>query len=72
MVSAFVSLTLTPMMASRFLKHDTGRHNVAYRAMEAFFVGLANFYRRTLDVALRHQFIMLLVFLGTVATTVVL
>ena len=72
LVSAFVCLTLTPMMCSRFLHHDTGRHNVAYRAMEAFFIGLANGYRRTLDVALRHHFIMLLVFLGTVATSVFL
>ncbi len=72
MVSAFVSLTLTPMMCSRFLHHDAGRHGLAYRAMERFFVGLASFYRRTLEVALRHQFIMLLVFLTTVTTTVVL
>ncbi len=72
MVSAFVSLTLTPMMGSRFLKHDSGQHSLPYRIMEAFFVGLARFYKRTLEGALRHQFITLLVFLGTVATTVVL
>jgi len=71
-VSAFVSLTLTPMMGSRFLHHDTGKHGLLYRMMENFFLGLAAFYRRTLEVALRHQFVTLMVFLGTVATTVVL
>ena len=71
-VSAFVSLTLTPMMGSRFLHHDTRKHGLLYRMMERFFVGLAAFYRRTLETALQHQFITLLVFLGTVATTIVL
>jgi hydrophobe/amphiphile efflux-1 (HAE1) family protein len=71
-VSAFVSLTLTPMMCSRFLHHDAGKHGLLYRMMERFFLGLAAFYRRTLESALRHQFTTLLVFLGTVATTVVL
>jgi hydrophobe/amphiphile efflux-1 (HAE1) family protein len=67
MVSAFVCLTLTPMMCSRFLHHDSGRHNWAYRVIERFFVGLINGYRRTLDIALRYHFITLMVFLGTVS-----
>ena len=41
MVSAFISLTLTPMMCSRFLKHHTGGHNWAYRVIESFFTALA-------------------------------
>ncbi|MGH9738567.1 MAG: efflux RND transporter permease subunit, partial [Candidatus Acidiferrales bacterium] len=72
LVSAFVSLTLTPMMCSRFLRHHEGRHSLAYRVIEAFFVGLLAFYQRTLDVALRHRFITLLTFLATAALTVVL
>jgi hydrophobe/amphiphile efflux-1 (HAE1) family protein len=72
LVSAFICLTLTPMMCSRFLHHDTRRHGIFYRAIEAVFVGLVAFYRRTLDVALRHQFITLLVFLGTVSLSVYL
>ena len=67
-VSALVSLTLTPMMCSRFLRHDE-THGRLYRIIEAFFEGLVGFYRRTLDVALRFQFITLLVFLGTLAVT---
>jgi hydrophobe/amphiphile efflux-1 (HAE1) family protein len=71
-VSAIVSLTLTPMMCSRFLRHDTGRHGKLYRIVEAGFDGMIAFYRRTLDIALRHQFITLLTFLATVSLTVVL
>ena len=69
MVSAFVSLTLTPMMCSRFLKHDHGTHGWMYRAVERFFEALQNGYKRTLDVALRFQFITLMVFFATMAVT---
>jgi hydrophobe/amphiphile efflux-1 (HAE1) family protein len=72
LVSAFVCLTLTPMMCSRFLHHDTSRHGAVYRAIEAVFTGLLAFYRRTLDIALRHSFITLLVFLGTVSLSIYL
>ncbi len=71
-ISAFVSLTLTPMMCARFLRHDGRRHGFLYRAIERFFDGMLGFYRRTLDVALRFQFITLMVFLGTLALTVFL
>jgi hydrophobe/amphiphile efflux-1 (HAE1) family protein len=71
-VSAMVSLTLTPMMCSRFLRHDAGRHGWLYRVVEGMFDGMLAFYRRTLDVALRHSFITLLVFLATVTLTGVL
>jgi len=72
LVSAFVCLTLTPMMCSRFLHHDSSRHGWAYRVIEAFFAGLIAGYRRTLDIALRHQFITLLVFLCTASLSVYL
>ncbi len=72
LVSAFVSLTLTPMMCSRFLRHEHGRHGLIYRIIEAFFEGMIGFYRRTLDVVLRHQFITLLFFLATLSLTVYL
>ncbi len=63
-VSAFVSLTLTPMMSSRFLRHET-RHGALYRAAERGFTALSSFYRRTLGIALRHRFITLMVFFAT-------
>jgi hydrophobe/amphiphile efflux-1 (HAE1) family protein len=72
LLSAFISLTLTPMMCSRFLRHHTGGHNWAYRMVEGFFEGLIGGYRRTLDIALRFRFITLLVFLTTVGFTVYL
>jgi hydrophobe/amphiphile efflux-1 (HAE1) family protein len=72
MLSAFISLTLTPMMCSRFLRHHTGGHNWAYRMVEGFFDGLIGGYRRTLDIALRFRFITLMVFLATATFTVYL
>ena len=71
-VSAFVSLTLTPMMCSRFLASHHGGHGRLYRIVEAFFDAMLGFYRRTLDVALRFRFVTLMVFIGTVTATGVL
>jgi hydrophobe/amphiphile efflux-1 (HAE1) family protein len=67
-VSAFVSLTLTPMMCARFLRHEHS-HGRLYRIVESFFEGMIGFYRRTLDVALRFQFITLMVFFATLSVT---
>jgi hydrophobe/amphiphile efflux-1 (HAE1) family protein len=71
-VSALVSLTLAPMMCSRFMKHESGTHGRIYQFIERGFVALLNFYKRTLDIVLRHQFITLCVFFGTMALTVVM
>ena len=72
LVSAFVSLTLTPMMCSRFLRHHHGDAWPAVPRRRGRFDGILAFYRRTLDIALRFQFITLMVFLGTVSVTVYL
>ena len=72
-VSALVALTLTPMMASRFLKaHDEERHGRLYNLSEAAFVALARGYERGLDFVLRHRFATLMTFLATVVATVYL
>jgi HAE1 family hydrophobic/amphiphilic exporter-1 len=71
-VSAFVSMTLAPMMCSRFMRPPTHRHGVVYRGIEAGFDGLIGFYRRTLDIVLRHQAATLCVFFATMALTVVM
>jgi HAE1 family hydrophobic/amphiphilic exporter-1 len=68
-VSAVVSLTLTPMMASRFLKPEEGRHGRFYDLMERFFKGMERGYERGLDVVLHHSFLTLLLFFATVAAT---
>nr|WP_281062578.1 efflux RND transporter permease subunit [Labrys okinawensis] len=67
-VSAFVSLTLTPMMASRFLKpiHEE-RHGRLYKLSESFFEAMVNTYERGLDLVLRFRFLTLLTFFATVA-----
>ena len=71
-ISAMVSLTLTPMMCSRFLNSEAHNHGRFYNLIERMFEAMIRFYGRTLDVALRFQFITLLVFIGTVTLTVVL
>ncbi|MBV8593020.1 MAG: efflux RND transporter permease subunit, partial [Caulobacteraceae bacterium] len=69
-VSAFVSLTLTPMMASRFLKsHDQERHGKLYKLSEKGFDALQHGYERGVDFVLRHSFVTLLTFIATVAAT---
>ena len=45
LVSAIVSLTLTPMMCSRFLTAITAQHGRLYRLVEAIFDGMLAFYR---------------------------
>ena len=71
-VSALVSLTLAPMMCSRFMKREPDAHGRVYQFIERGFVALVNFYERTLDIVLRHQPITLCVFFGTMALTVVM
>ncbi len=56
LISGFVSLSLTPMLCSRFLRPpDNSRHGVLYLAFEGFFNGMAHSYDRTLKVVLRHR-----------------
>ena len=54
LVSLFVSLTLTPMLCSRFLEVSE-KHGRAYWALERFFNGLDRGYRRSLAWALGHR-----------------
>ena len=55
LVSGFVSLSLTPMLCSRFLKPPKTKHGEVYMAFERFFDGMTNLYDRTLKVVLRHR-----------------
>jgi multidrug efflux pump len=71
--SAFVSLTLTPMMSARLLRHTPPeKQGRFYRASERAFANIIAFYGRTLKFVLRFQTITLLVALGTLVLTVVL
>jgi multidrug efflux pump len=73
MFSAFVSLTLTPMMAARILRHhpesEQGR---LYRWSEWGFTKTIEGYGRMVRVVLRHQFLTLLVAISTLGLTVYL
>jgi HAE1 family hydrophobic/amphiphilic exporter-1 len=72
-VSVLVSLTLTPMLCSRFLKPAHGEeHGRLFQLSERGFDAMLSGYRRGLDLVLRHQFLTLCVFLATVAASVLL
>jgi hydrophobe/amphiphile efflux-1 (HAE1) family protein len=68
-LSLVISLTLTPMMCARLLKHDTRRHGWLYRLFERGFDGLLAVYERGLKAALRHRFITLMTMVATIALT---
>ncbi|MDI1301745.1 MAG: efflux RND transporter permease subunit [bacterium] len=72
-VSGIVSLTLTPMLCSRYLQHQREqKHSRLFDWSEAQFGKLLGAYERTLDWALAHQRIMLAVFFSTIVLTGVL
>jgi len=73
MVSAVVSLTLTPMMCAKILKHRPEREQGRfYRASEHAFHSVIALYGKTLRWVLRHQTATLLVALATLAATFIL
>ena len=73
-VSVLVSLTLTPMLCSRYLKPHSGEqhHSKLFMAFEHGFDRMLAAYRKGLDKVLHHQFATLCVFIATVATTIAL
>ena len=73
LVSAFVSLTLTPMMCAKLLKHKPlAQQGWFYRVSERFFENVISFYGSTLRVVLRFRGITLAVTVGTLVATLVL
>ena len=72
-LSAVVSLTLTPMMCSRILRHNPeAQQGRFYQASERVFENMIAFYGRTLKWVLGYQTITLFVALGTLALTIFL
>ena len=72
-ISAIVSLTLTPMMASRILKHDPkAQQGRFYQISERMFENMIAFYGRTLKFVLRFQGVTLLVAVATLLLTIYL
>src|SRR5438270_1169908 len=72
-ISALVSLTLTPMMAARLLKNPkTVKHGRLYQATERAYERVIEWYGTTLRWVLRHQTLTLLATIGALALTVYL
>ncbi|MGZ5508691.1 MAG: efflux RND transporter permease subunit, partial [Limisphaerales bacterium] len=74
LVSGVISLSLTPMLCSRFLrpKSTYTKEGLIYRTLEAGFNWLLAQYERGLKWVLRHQIIMLFIFVFTGALTILL
>ena len=73
LISGFVSLSLTPMMASRFLRPlREVRHGVLYSACERVFNGMLHVYERTLMGVMRWRFATLAFSTVVLAVTVYL
>jgi HAE1 family hydrophobic/amphiphilic exporter-1 len=72
-VSMVVSLTLTPMMASRFLRaHGETKHGRLYQWSERAFDAMLHGYERGLDLAIRWKFTTLMIFFATLGISVYL
>jgi HAE1 family hydrophobic/amphiphilic exporter-1 len=70
LISGVVSLSMTPMLGSRFLRHNAGhRHGRAYRALERGFELMTSWYEYSLRIALRFRLatlaVAVLMFIGT-------
>ncbi len=71
LLSAFISLTLTPMMCSILLRQKgQEKHGKLYDASERIFNSTIGFYGRTLKVVLEHQTLTLFITLATLVATV--
>jgi multidrug efflux pump len=72
-ISAVVSLTLTPMMCARILRHrPESEQSWFYRRSERVFGAMIGFYGRTLRVVLRHRTLTLIVAAATLVLTIAL
>jgi multidrug efflux pump len=73
LVSAVVSLTLTPMMCAKLLRHKAESEQPAfYRITERMFEVTIDYYGKTLQWVLQHQFATLMVAIGALVLTIVL
>ncbi len=73
LMSAVVSLTLTPMMSAKLLKHTPkDQQTWFYRKSEKVFEDTIAFYGRTLEWVLEHEWETLMVAIATLVLTIVL
>jgi hydrophobe/amphiphile efflux-1 (HAE1) family protein len=70
LISGMVSVSLTPMLCSRFLRsHHDEKHGFLYRALESVFNGMLNVYRVSLRWVLNHRPVMLAMFFVVLSVT---
>jgi HAE1 family hydrophobic/amphiphilic exporter-1 len=71
-VSGLVSLTVTPMLSSRFLKpiQHGAHHGRVYEFIERIFQGSLGIYRNTLRISLRHRALMVVLAFATMGLSV--
>ncbi len=73
LISGFVSLTLTPMLSSRFLRPaGDKRHGALYNLFERFFDGMLKVYEAGLRWSIRHRTVVVLIAAAITAGTVAL
>ena len=73
LVSGFVSLTLTPMLTSRFVRsHHGEKHGFLFNLFERGYEATLGAYRDSLGWALKHRLFVLVLFFVTAGFTVVL
>jgi HAE1 family hydrophobic/amphiphilic exporter-1 len=73
LISGLVSLTLTPMLCSRFLRRETGRiHGGTYNALERGFAGMLRYYEKGLRWSLSHGRVVMMFLVVVLAATVYL
>ena len=70
-ISTFVALTLTPMLATKLLKRRE-QHNWLYRKTEPFFEGLNNIYLRTLNSFLYRRYLAIAIMVAAFGTAIYL
>jgi multidrug efflux pump len=68
-ISAFVALTLTPMLCARILRKPSSEHGSVYNWLERLFKRLENRYSRVLGWSVRHKFVVVLAAVLTLAAT---
>jgi len=70
LISGLVSISLTPMLCSRFLQPPSqGGHGLFYRVLESFFQGVLHLYDGSLRWVLRHRPVMITVFFLVLGAT---
>jgi len=70
LISGMVSISLTPMLCSRFLRDTRNdKHGLIYRTLEAVFNGMLRVYSTTLNWVLHHRPVMLASFVGVLMVT---